>query len=62
MAAKPKEFSSSVVNYIPKIKPPEGHSIHHICCPHDCPGQSHCGCKDIGQPAAPKLFCRHRWK
>ena len=37
MAAKPKEFSSSVVNYVPKIKPPEGHSIHHICCPHDCP-------------------------
>ena len=37
MAAKPKEFTSSVVNYIPKIKPPEGHSIHHICCPHDCP-------------------------
>ena len=30
MAAKPKEFTSSVVNYIPKIKPPEGHSIHHI--------------------------------
>ena len=37
MAAKPKDFSSSVVNYIPKIKPPEGHSIHHVCCPHDCP-------------------------
>ena len=37
MAAKPKEFTSSVVNYIPKIKPPEGHSIHHISCPHDCP-------------------------
>ena len=37
MAAKPKDFSSSVVNYIPKIKPPERHSIHHVCCPHDCP-------------------------
>ena len=37
MAAKPKEFSSSVVNYVKKIKPPEGHSIHHIYCPHDCP-------------------------
>tara|TARA_Y100001936_G_scaffold62791_1_gene61843 strand:- start:249 stop:2495 length:2247 start_codon:yes stop_codon:yes gene_type:complete len=37
MAAKPKDFTTSVVNYIPKVKPPEGHSIHHISCPHDCP-------------------------
>ena len=37
MSAKPKDFANSVVNYIPKIKPPEGHSIHHISCPHDCP-------------------------
>ena len=37
MAAKPKDNAGSVVNYIPKIKAPEGHSIHHVCCPHDCP-------------------------
>jgi len=37
MAAKPKDFTTSVVNYIPKVKPPEGHSVHHISCPHDCP-------------------------
>ena len=37
MAAKPKDFTTSVVNYVPKVKPPEGHSIHHISCPHDCP-------------------------
>ena len=37
MAAKPKDNTGSVVNYIPKIKAPEGHSIHHVCCPHDCP-------------------------
>ena len=37
MAAKPKDFTTSAVNYIPKVKPPEGHSVHHISCPHDCP-------------------------
>ena len=39
MSAKPKDVSSSssIVNYIPKIQVPEGHSIHHVCCPHDCP-------------------------
>lgn len=38
MSAKPKtEKGTSSVVYEPKIKAPEGHSIHHVCCPHDCP-------------------------
>ena len=32
-----RAYKKTSVAYQPKIQAPDGHSIHHVCCPHDCP-------------------------